>query len=361
MKVISIVGARPQFVKAAPVSVALRRCGCHERLVHTGQHYDPLLSDVFFRDLGLPDPDHHLGIGSASHGKQTGMMLSALEAVLTEESPDCVLVYGDTNSTLAGALAAAKLDIPVAHIEAGLRSYQRVMPEEINRILTDHCASLLFCPSARAVENLRREGIGRGVFQVGDPMLDTLRLLMPAAETQSDILQRLDLIPGGYLLATLHRPYNVDDPDMLLTLIDALVALDEPVVLPLHPRTRERWRSLGRGDPPSGLRFVDPLGYLDMLQTSRHARVILTDSGGVQKEALYLGVPCVTLRPETEWPETIESGWNRLAERSVRGVVEAVGKARPMDSVPPPLYGDGHAAEKISTMLRELGARRDAI
>ena len=324
MKIVTVVGARPQFVKAAPVSRVLRQRHA-EVLVHTGQHYDREMSDLFFEELDIPRPDHELGVGSGSHGRQTGQMLIGIEEVLLAERPDWVLVYGDTNSTLAGALAAVKLDIPVAHVEAGLRSFNRAMPEEHNRILTDHCADLLFCPTQTAVDLLRGEGVTPGVHLVGDVMFDAALQFADVARQRSTILAELDLTPKSYALATLHRPYNTDDPERLAG----------------GPCCAGRAGNAGHLPGPSAhtqpiggawpLRITHhatrststPVGYLDMLALEQSAALILTDSGGVQKEAYFFAVPCVTLRPETEWVETVAAGWNRLAWGDAAVVVAA--------------------------------------
>jgi len=352
LKVATIVGARPQFIKAAPVSRWLR---LHHRevLIHTGQHYDDLLSEVFFRELEIPTPDYNLGVGSASHGRQTGEMLARVEEVLLEEKPDWVVVYGDTNSTLAAALAAAKLHIPVAHVEAGLRSYNRKMPEEINRVLTDHLSSLLFCPTDTAVRNLVREGITQGVHKVGDVMYDLALWGLEVAEQKSTILETLGIEPGGYLLATIHRPNNTDDPGNLSAIVSALNDVAETVIFPAHPRTQKALKHWGI-HLNSNVRITEPVGYLDMLVLEKNARMILTDSGGVQKEAYILGVPCVTLREETEWVETVEAGWNILVGASRERIVEAVRNFNPTGERPP-LFGDGHASQRIVEILTQWG------
>jgi len=346
MKVVSIVGARPQFIKAAPVSRELRKAH-REVLVHTGQHYDYAMSRVFFDELGIPEPDYNLGVGSASHGAQTGRMLEQAERVLLEEQPDWVLVYGDTNSTLAGALAAAKLHVPVAHVEAGLRSFNRRMPEEINRVLTDHVSALLFCPTETAVRNLAAEGITWGVHNVGDVMYDAVLHNIGVAEERSKVLDEFGLTPGRYLLTTVHRPDNTDHEDNLQSILAAFNTLEETVIFPAHPRVRkalERWNveTLER----SNVRTVDPVGYLDMLVLEKHARMILTDSGGVQKEAYFFGVPCVTLRPETEWVETVEAGWNVIVGADEARILEAVRRPRPTGERPQ-VFGDGQAGARI--------------
>jgi UDP-GlcNAc3NAcA epimerase len=354
VKVLSIVGARPQFIKAAPVSRALRPAA-DEVLVHTGQHYDHQMSAIFFDDLGLPEPDYNLGIGSGSHGWQTGQMLIRVEEVLYTECPDWVLVYGDTNSTLAGALAAVKLHIPLAHVEAGLRSFNRQMPEEHNRVLTDHAADLLFCPTQTAVDNLAREGIAHGVHLVGDVMIDALLYNSTLAEEHSDLLARLDLEPGSYALATVHRPSNTDDPERLQAILTALCELQVPVIFPVHPRTRQRMAEFDLSVPEPGcqnVRLLEPLGYLDMLHLEKHARLILTDSGGVQKEAFFFAVPCVTLREETEWVETVDAGWNCLVGANRMAILQAARDFHPVGS-PPSVFGDGQTAERIASLLQQ--------
>lgn len=355
MNILTIVGARPQFIKAAPVSRALRPRHS-EVLVHTGQHYDANMSDIFFAELGSAEPDINLGIGSGSHGQQTGRMLMAIEEVLLAQRPDWVLVYGDTNSTLAGALAAVKLDVPVAHVEAGLRSFNRAMPEEHNRVLTDHCADLLFCPTQTAVDLLRAEGVTSGVHLVGDVMVDVLRQHASLARQRSTVLARLGLARQGYLLATVHRPYNTDAPNNLRAIFAAFgeIALrsGRPVVLPLHPRTRGQMAALSLA-APDGVRLIEPVGYLDMLALEQDAALILTDSGGIQKEAYTFGVPCVTLRPETEWVETVQAGWNMVVGADRAAIVQAATERWWPDGAPPPLFGDGHAAQRIVALLEQ--------
>ncbi|MBF0267987.1 MAG: UDP-N-acetylglucosamine 2-epimerase (non-hydrolyzing) [Alphaproteobacteria bacterium] len=355
VRLLTVVGARPQFIKAMPVCRALKAAGIEEYLVHTGQHYDAAMSDVFFAELNLPAPSVHLGIGSSSHGQQTGRMLIALEEAMQTQRPDCVLVYGDTNSTLAGALAAAKLRIPLAHVEAGLRSFNREMPEEINRVLTDHCSTLLFCPTRTAVDNLGREGIEKGVHLVGDTMLDAVRLIRPIAEAKAQRFGQLGLAPQGYYLLTLHRPYNVDDPAKLRAILDAMAGLSQPVIFPVHPRTRAVL--CGFAPPkPSALRLIDPVGYLDMLKLEANALAILTDSGGVQKEAHMLAVPCLTIRPETEWVETLEGGWNRLVPAEPEAILNAIHLLRLPQGRPPAAFGDGKASETVVSLLAGLRA-----
>ena len=349
MKVLTIVGARPQFIKAAPVSKALRAARHTEILVHTGQHYDYGMSQVFFEEMNIPEPNVNLGIGSGSHGRQTGQMLIGLEEIIRLEQSDWVLVYGDTNSTLAGALAAVKLHIPVTHVEAGLRSFNRSMPEEHNRVLTDHCADLLFCPTQTAVDNLAREGVTQGVYRVGDTMYDAVLQFSKIARQRSTILQRLELKPKQYLLATVHRPYNTDGPDNLASILAALEEISETMVFPVHPRTRKMIETFNLNSEILNLKLIEPVGYLDMLMLEQHARLILTDSGGMQKEAYFFGVPCVTLRPETEWVETIESGWNVLYQK-VDSIPLAATGARDA-------YGEGKTAEHIVQLLKAFYSR----
>lgn len=354
MKVISIVGARPQFIKAAPVSKALREASHQEFLMHTGQHYDYGMSQVFFEELGISEPDVNLEVGSGPHGWQTGQMLIQIEDVLLAEKPDWVLVYGDTNSTLAGALAACKLRLPLAHVEAGLRSFNREMPEEHNRVLTDHCSDLLFCPTQTAVDNLAREGITQGMHLVGDTMYDAVLQFTEVARERSTILQDLGLKPKEYLLATVHRPYNTDVSENLRDILTAFVETGERVVFPVHPRTRQRIAEFGLEDmltcQHSNVRLIAPVGYLDMLTLEQHARLILTDSGGMQKEAYFFAVPCVTLRPETEWVETVQVGWNLVVGAEPRYIFEAINSQAWPESRPP-LFGNGNSAYQIVEIL----------
>jgi UDP-GlcNAc3NAcA epimerase len=311
-RILTVVGARPQFIKAAPVSHALRDAGITEVLVHTGQHFDPMMSDVFFDELEIAKPAHNLDVNSLSHGAMTGRMLEKLEQVMLVEQPALVLIYGDTNSTVAGALAAAKLHVPIAHVEAGLRSFNRRMPEEINRVVADHLSNLLFCPTATAVKNLANEGVVTGVHAVGDVMYDITLATAQRAATKSKILATLELAPQSYAVATVHRAENTDDDARLDRIMGWLKdqAQAMPIIMPVHPRTRKLMAA--RGMAPTGVRFVDALGYLDMTQLLHHATAVFTDSGGMQKEAYFHRVPCVTLREETEWVETIGAGWNRL-------------------------------------------------
>jgi UDP-N-acetylglucosamine 2-epimerase len=355
MKIVTIVGARPQFIKAAPVSRRLHG-KIDEVLLHTGQHYDENMSRVFFDELDLPYPQMNLAVGSGSHGAQTGLMLQRIEEVLIDLNPDAVIVYGDTNSTLAGALASTKLHIPVVHIEAGLRSYNKRMPEEINRVLTDHASTVLFCPTQTAVDNLLAEGITAGVFNVGDVMNDALQYNLGLAQNRAHIFDTMGLMQGAYALATVHRPRNTDDPSRLQDLMSAFGELDLPVILPLHPRTRQAL-SQTNASWPANVRVIDPVGYLDMLQLESKANCILTDSGGVQKEAYLLGVRCITLREETEWPETVQSDWNRLVGTDVDELLSAFKGWHPKGDRPP-YFGDGKAAEKIVDILLGLDRER---
>ena len=339
-KILTVVGARPQFIKAAPVSKALTAQGLTEILVHTGQHFDPLMSDVFFDELDIAKPHHNLAINSLGHGAMTGRMLEKLEEIMLAERPDMVLIYGDTNSTIAAALAASKLHFPVAHVEAGLRSFNRRMPEEINRIVADHLSALLFCPTRSAVANLAQEGITSGVHAVGDVMFDTTIEAARRAETRSRILETLGLAPGSYAVSTIHRAENTDDAERFSRVMDWLAeaAQQTPIVMPIHPRTRNLLTQ--RDLAPTGVRLIDPLGYLDMTQLLHNARAIYTDSGGIQKEAYFHRVPCVTIRDETEWVETIDAGWNRLWT-----TVDYLPRGEITD------YGTGQSAQLISGVI----------
>lgn len=341
--VLTVVGARPQFIKAAPVSKALAAAGLKEILVHTGQHFDTQMSDVFFEELDIPPPAYNLQINSLGHGAMTGRMLEKLEEVMLAEKPGVVLIYGDTNSTVAGVLAAAKLHIPVAHVEAGLRSFNKQMPEEINRIVADHLSALLLCPTQTAIDNLAKEGIASGVHAVGDVMYDTTIAAIERAERKSKILETLDLTPRTYAVCTIHRAENTDDPERFAAVIAWLekATRDLPIVMVVHPRTRKLMAATRR--TPDRVRLVDPLGYLDMTRLVHHAGAVFTDSGGLQKEAYFHRVPCVTLRDETEWVETIDAGWNRLWTGP---------DYRPRRDIPD--YGDGHSAEKIVKLIRAL-------
>lgn len=357
MRIVTVIGARPQFIKAAVVSRLIGQGDAEdvrELLIHTGQHFDANMSDVFFEELDIPKPARQLNIHSGSHGAMTGRMLEEIETVLLEERPDWVLVYGDTNSTLAGGLAAAKLGIPIAHVEAGLRSFNRSMPEEINRVLVDHVADALHCPTATAVSNLQTEGITRGVTQVGDVMLDASLYYRSRAADRSNILETLSLSAGGFILATCHRAENTDDPKRLKQIFSALqtLAADQPVVLPLHPRTRNAMKSNGLDAMLDALTVIEPVSYLDMIALEASAATIVTDSGGVQKEAFFFKVPCVTMRDETEWVETVETGWNTLASADAGEIVAAASNAiRPAEW--PALYGNGQAGQKILADLMD--------
>jgi len=358
MKVATVGGAHPQFIKAAPMSTALRSAGHGEVLVHTGQHYDHGMSAVFFAELAIPEPDVNLGIGSGSHTAQTGRMLEAIERVLLAERPDAVVVYGDTNSTLAGALAACKLGTPLAHVEAGLRSFNRAMPEEHNRVLTDHCADLLFCPTATAVRNLGREGLTAGVHLVGDTMYDAVVRFANVAAARSTVLKDLGLEPRAYALATIHRAYNTDDAGTLGRLPTALQALPSTVVFPVHPRTRARLEQLGLRPAGARIRLIEPVGCLDMLVLQRNARIVLRDCGGMQKEAYFRGVPCVTLRPETEWVERVEAGWNVLVGTDPAAIAAAAARTDWPAPPAPAVFGVGDAAVRIVKVLAEAVATR---
>ena len=350
MKVLTVVGNRPQFIKAAAVSPRLR-AGHSELLVHTGQHFDDELSTVFFTELGLPAPELELGISLGSNTSQTARMLGALEPVVRSEAPDAVLVYGDTNSTLAGALAGAQAGVPVAHVEAGMRSFDRAMPEELNRVLVDHASTLLLCSSRVAVDNLRREAAWGMVEVVGDVMVDVALAVQPQALEQVGVLASRGLEPGGYLLATAHRAGNVDDPARLGRLVELLCAMPPPVLFTIHPRTRRRLDDadlLGRLER-FGVITAPPLGYVETAALLCHARALLTDSGGLQKEAYLAGIPCITMRSTTEWTETVEHGWNVLVDLDGEAALRALERPAPTDR--PPLYGDGHAGERVVDAL----------
>lgn len=359
MNIVTIIGARPQFIKAAVVS---RNIHLHnleaspgkqivEYIIHTGQHYDSNMSDVFFEEMDIPKPDIFLGIHQLSHGAMTGRMLEEIEKVLLSKKPDAVLVYGDTNSTLAGALAASKLHIPVAHVEAGLRSFNRKMPEEINRVLTDHISDLLFAPTQISIKNLKAEGISNGVYHTGDVMYDAALLFGKISDKKSKILEKLQIEAKHFYLATVHRAENTDNPERLRSILAALLYLNEkiPVVLPLHPRTEKMMDQLNLKKIAEKLYLIPPLSYLDMVALEKKTIAIITDSGGVQKEAYYHGIPCITLRDETEWTETIDGGWNTIVgsdfDQILHGVKHAK-KGRPITE-----YGDGNAAKKITGIL----------
>ncbi|WP_421536077.1 non-hydrolyzing UDP-N-acetylglucosamine 2-epimerase [Priestia sp. D3YE.R1] len=354
MKVMTVIGARPQFIKACMLSKLFHNDSkIKEILVHTGQHYDSNMSDIFFKQLQIPKPNYHLGVGSDSHGKQTGKMLIEIENIILTEKPDIVLVYGDTNSTLAGSLAASKLNIPIAHVESGLRSFNKKMPEELNRLLTDHLSTWLFCPTEEAIKNLKCEGIEKGVYLTGDIMYDATLHYRDIALNHSDILSQLKLSPGDYYLATIHRAENTDNLNKLQALLMALGELDKSVVLPLHPRTKNKiefW-NLKKFLSPSNIKVIEPLDYFDMLALESTAEIILTDSGGVQKEAYMLEVPCITLRDETEWTETVQAGWNTLVNSlDYNTILKSVSDVR-VPSTHPSLFGDGETAKKIYNIL----------
>ena len=363
MNIVTIVGARPQFIKAAPVSRAIQK---HNReghgtqiteiIVHTGQHYDTNMSQVFFDELEIREPDYNLGVGSGRHGKMTGAMLESIEEILLEETPDTVLVYGDTNSTLAGALAASKLHIPVAHVEAGLRSFNRQMPEEINRVLTDHVSSLLFCPTDTAVNNLKKEGITQGVFKVGDVMYDSFLFNKNLADKKLAILKDLSLTPQSYCLVTVHRQENTDNEERLTGIFDAfneLAEADCPFIIPLHPRTEKtlkQSRTVSKNNPY--VRIIQPVSYLDMVMLETQSKIILTDSGGVQKEAYFAQKPCITLRDETEWVELVEKGFNTITGSDHVKICQAYGEMMGKTvSTNPEMYGAGQAGERIAQVL----------
>ncbi len=351
MKIISVVGARPEFIQATPVSCALRKHH-QEILVHTGQHYDYKMSQTFFDELGIPAPDHNLEVGSGSHAGQTAEILVRFEEIVLQEKPDFVIVRGDTNSTLAGALVASKLHIPTVHIEAGERSFDRRMPEEINRLVADQLSSAYFCVSQTAVRQLADEGITRNVFWVGDVMLDANIANRPLAREKSSVLSTLRLDPGSYSLVTVHRAANTDDPARLTNIVRALSQVGETVIFPVHPRTRG---ALAKLDVQFGdnVRLIDPVGYYDMMALEENARLIATDSGGVQREAYFMQKPCLTLRDETEWTETVTAGWNKLVGVDVDTIVHEWNSFMP-PSVQPPIFGDGTAGEKIAEILGQI-------
>jgi UDP-N-acetylglucosamine 2-epimerase (non-hydrolysing)/UDP-GlcNAc3NAcA epimerase len=357
MRILTVVGNRPQFIKAAAVSGLLRER--HEEvLVHTGQHYDDSLSRVFFTELGLPRPDRELGVGGGTNTSQTARMLAALEPLLAEVDPNAVLVYGDTNSTLAGALAAAQAGVPVVHVEAGMRSFDRTMPEELNRVLSDHLGELLLCSSETAAENLRAESVAGRIEVVGDVMVDVALRRQPAARADARVSAAYGLQAGSYLLLTAHRAGNVDDPERLRALVALVQALPMPVLFPLHPRTRARLNDAGMMaalERTDGLQLAEPLGYVEFSALVCQARAVLTDSGGVQKEAYLAGVPCVTLRANTEWVETVQAGWNTLVDLDADAALAALEREPPAER--PELYGDGHAAERCVQAITALSEK----
>ena len=355
MKLVTVIGNRPQFIKAAAVSGPLR-AEHEELLVHTGQHYDDDLSTIFIEELGTPRPEVQLAISGGSNSEQTARMIAALAPLLAEQQPDAVLVYGDTNSTLAGALTAAQANMPVVHVEAGMRSFDRTMPEELNRILTDHCSELLLCPSQVAMANLQNEGLGTRALLVGDVMVDVAALMRPRAEANLAALEAAGVEAGGYLLATAHRAANVDDPARLALLTELLLAVPGPVMLPLHPRTRARLEAAGllATLEDGGVRLLAPLGYLDFTALLLNARAVLTDSGGAQKEAYLAGVQCVTMRDTTEWTETVHSGWNSLVDLDAAAAIAALELGPSGER--PDCYGDGHAADAVVAAISALAA-----
>jgi len=356
MKIASIVGARPNFIKLAPVDKEMQKRGLDHIIIHTGQHYNYEMDRVFFEDMGIPSPEYHLGIGSGSHGFQTGEMLKKVEEALTAEKPDAVIVYGDTNSTLAGALAAVKMHIKCAHIEAGLRSYDRDMPEEVNRVLVDHCSDLLLCPTETAVDNLKKEGITENVYLTGDVMVDAQRDCERIAEEKSQILKRLGLKEKEYFLATIHRASNTDEKNNLAAIAEALQALDD-VVFPCHPRTEKYLKDFGLWQGLSArINVIKPVGYLDMLLLEKNAKKIITDSGGVQKEAYLLGVPCITLRDETEWVETVDDGWNILVGPNREEIIDAARCFEP-DHERQDVFGKGDASVRIVELVKRLAEK----
>ena len=356
MRIVSLVGNRPQFVKAAPLCIALRAQG-DEVLVHSGQHYDPELADLFFDELGIPSPDHALEVGPGTPVHQIATIMERFEHVLRDERPDAVLVYGDTTTTLAGALTAAKCGIPLAHVEAGLRSFDRSMPEEQNRVVTDHLSDVLLCPTRQAVDNLAAEGIAQGVHLVGDVMFDASRMFAPLAEQRAAAAAH-GLEPGNYLLVTIHRAAATDTPEALDAMVDVLSSLDERAIFPVHPRTRGKLQAAGRWDALEqvpGLVLAAPAGYLDFTSLLMGARAVVTDSGGVQKEAYFHGIPCITLRDTTEWVETVQGGFNTLTGMDAAAVGAALADVA-MPAERPPYYGDGHAADAIArAVVAELG------
>lgn len=372
INIATIVGARPQFVKASVVSRAIARHNreqaipIHETIIHTGQHYDDNMSQVFFDDLMIPEPAVNLSVGSGRHGEMTGQMLIAIEAELLRRKPDFLLLYGDTNSTLAGALAASKIPLPILHVEAGLRSYQRWIPEEVNRLVTDHLSSVLFCPTLRSVKNLELEHITEGVHHVGDVMYDAALIFAEIAGRTRGV-ERFGLEPKNYYLATVHRPHHTDVPERMLAILEGLRGVATagcPVAFPVHPRTQAKLREMGilngpitavtgvQNDRYPNVRFMPPAGFLDMVCLERSAKAIITDSGGVQKEAYFHRVPCITLRKQTEWQETADAGWNQLAGDETHEIIEAVAKAAPGKEITE--YGAGHAAEEIVKIISTL-------
>jgi UDP-GlcNAc3NAcA epimerase len=363
IKITTVVGARPQFIKAAPLSRAIREsCKYHEVMVHTGQHYDKNMSKTFFEELDMQPPKYNLGVGSGGHAEQTGEIMKRLEPILINERPELVIVYGDTNSTLSGALTASKLNIPVAHVEAGLRSFNRKMPEELNRVVSDHVATLLFCPTTTAVQNLEKEGIKNNVFNTGDVMYDVVVHFSPKAKEKSSILSDLGLKKNEYVLATVHRAENTDNKQRLFNIFLAFKELTRKmtIVVPLHPRTRKMLLNFGLEDQLDSIKIIEPVGFLNMVLLESNARLIVTDSGGVQKEAYFHRVPCVTLRDETEWVETLKAQWNVLADvNTVEGITDAVHASIAYSGIRPVIYeyGNGQASKKIVHALQRYLTR----
>lgn len=349
MKIITVVGARPQFIKAAPVSRELRK-SFDEIIIHTGQHYDDNMSKVFFEELGIPTPDYNLQIGSGSHGKMTGEMLIKLDEIYLKEKPDFVLVYGDTNSTLAGALAASKLLIPVIHVEAGLRSFNMTMPEEQNRILTDHISTFLLVPTEEAIKNLRNEGITSGVYNIGDVMYDAVKMFQNLSENKKNILDDIGIKEGQYILTTIHRAENTNDINRLRKIIEALNECGKTIILPLHPRTEKFIADYGL-KLKENIKVIKPVGYLEMLMLEKYAEKIVTDSGGVQKEAYFAGKPCITMRDETEWIETVNSGWNTIVGTDKDKILSSITSFNPKDNRPN-IFGNGDASQKIVELIK---------
>jgi len=351
LKILTIIGARPQFIKAAPVSRVLRK-EIDEKIIHTGQHYDANMSDIFFEELHIPKPDYHLGVGSGNHGKQTGEMMAKIEDIVLSEQPDYLMVYGDTNSTLAGALVAAKLHVPVIHIEAGLRSFNKKMPEEVNRIMTDHVSEFLFCPTDTAITNLTNENITHNVFNIGDVMYDAVLYNQELAKESSTILQDTGITAKDYHLITIHRAENTDDLEKMKNILEAFSKIDETKVWPIHPRTKHKLADYGLNlDEVPNLKIIDPVGYLDMLTLEANAKKIVTDSGGVQKEAYFMKVPCVTIREQTEWVETLEGEANILTGTDTEKILAAVQKE--VNPQYKEVFGDGHASEKIVEIIKK--------
>ena len=354
MKILSIIGARPEFIKEAPLVKEFRKYH-NEVIIHTGQHYDYEMSKIFFGDLEIPKPDYNLGVGSGSHGKQTAQMIIKLENVLLKEKPDLVIVLGDTNTTIAGALAASKLKIKLAHIEAGMRSFDKEMPEEINRIVTDHISDILFCSTKTAVQNLRNEGINENVHLVGDVMIDALKQNIATAEKKSNILEKLKLKPKNYITATIHRASNTDSKENLLRIITAFIKSNETIVFPLHPRTEKyiKHYKLDKKLKNKNIILIKPIGYMDMLVLEKNSKKILTDSGGMQKEAYFFKVPCITLRDSTEWVETVSDGWNMLTGTDTTKILSAISNFNPQGKQSEN-YGDGNAAKNIVNVINNF-------